>query len=157
MEVKEYKNKVTIEGDNIFLSSYRKEQLTFDESFKYTNNLLRAQQEISGKKVQLEAQIKQKAWEKELEYMDRELELAKDVHAQLEKALEPRVEELKKTMKKYIKGKKAERGYSRISDDSQKHKLRSEIMAKAMEDLDLPFDDISHPIAIAVTREFEKI
>ena len=157
MEVKEYKNEATQEGDSIILSLTKKEELTFNDAFNHMTHLMKVQQELGGKKAQLEDQIKKKAWEIDMEYVERELELAGNVHKQLGEILKPKIEEIQKTMKDYIKGKKAERGYSRASDEGQKHKIRSEIMASAMEDLDLPFDDVGHPIARQVTMEFEKI
>ena len=142
------------EEDKYVLQQNHKNPLGFKEAL---NTLAKVKQDIVGGEKQLEKQQKEidtKFHEKALELGKEQFEQIKQLKEKLEEALQPEIEDYTKKLRADIKVLKAEKGYSRVSDENQKIAMASAIMGEVAHKHEL---DVAYEFMRGIRADFDNI
>lgn len=130
------------------------ELMSLDEALQKTK-------QIQQKELQLQQQLTAMTKAKEDGQLDKDIadytesiDKMHNLNIDFNKLLKPHTDKLEVEVRQFVKTKKAEIGYSRISDKNLKVVRIAETMSEIANKLEL---DVAHPVILKVKAEFDKI
>ena len=141
-------------NNKVQLTQTIEKTLDLQEAYNELQKLKGELVQLEKNKQQLEKDIEEDTLLKNLTEIQKNLEKFKILEKDWENIVKPHFEELKKEISKEVKIQKAERGYGRISDSTQKIILQNEILAPILVKHNV---DMGHIMVRELKRDFDTI
>lgn len=130
------------------------EVMSLDEALQKTKQIQQKELQLGQQLTAMTKAMEDNQLEKDIQDYTESVDKMHNLNIDFNKLLKPHFDKLEVEVRQFVKLKKAEIGFSRISDVNLKVVRMAETMSEIANKLEL---DVAHPVILKVKAEFEKI